>query len=80
MEDALLGFESFKHIALADPFFDSLKADYVEFTHWFNKKSDHHAYTFRNPLGFLEGFLYLTFMNLGDAPDDERNLRVEVPG
>ena len=22
----------------------------------------------------------LTFMNLGDAPDDERNLRVEVPG
>ena len=23
---------------------------------------------------------YLTFMNLGDAPDDERNLRVEVLG
>ena len=22
----------------------------------------------------------LTFMNLGDAPDDERNLRVEVAG
>jgi hypothetical protein len=24
--------------------------------------------------------VWLTFMNLGDAPDDERNLRVEVAG
>jgi hypothetical protein len=24
--------------------------------------------------------IVLTFMNLGDAPDDERNLRVEVLG
>ena len=27
---------------------------------------------------FQVGAVNLTFMNLGDAPDDERNLRVEV--
>ena len=25
-------------------------------------------------------YVELTFMNLGDAPDDERNSKVEVPG
>jgi len=59
MEDVLLGFESFKDVSLDDPFFDSLKADYVEFAEWFKKKGDQQAYTFRNSSSDLDGFLYL---------------------
>ncbi len=59
MEHALLGFERFKDISLTDPFFDSLKSDYQEFGRWFEKKADEQAFTFRNDLGYLDGFLYL---------------------
>lgn len=59
MDHALLRSERFKDIALDDPFFDSLKADYAEFGGWFQKKGDHQAFTFRNEFGFLDGFLYL---------------------
>jgi hypothetical protein len=59
MEDALLGFERFKDISLNDPFFDSLKSDYAEFSAWFQKKGEHQAFTFRNASGLLDGFLYL---------------------
>ncbi|WP_202880431.1 hypothetical protein [Mannheimia pernigra] len=31
-------YTKFKNINLDDPFFDSLKEDYKEFTDWFNKK------------------------------------------
>lgn len=59
MHDMLLGFEPFKDISLGDPFFDSLKSDYSEFSEWFLKKGEHQAYTFRNQAGLLDGFLYL---------------------
>lgn len=59
MEHTLLGFEKFKDLSLEDPFFDSLKADYREFSEWFKKKGDHQAFTFRNASGLLDGFLYL---------------------
>lgn len=55
--------EHFNDISLVDPFFDSLKGDYVGFENWFEKKKgspDGFAYTFRNSAtGNLDGFLYL---------------------
>lgn len=49
----------FKNIDLNDPFFDSLKADYAEFPHWFAKKAEDWAYVFHGDSGCLDGFLYL---------------------
>lgn len=56
-------FENFSDIDLNDPFFDSLKADYVEFGQWFQRKadSDDCAYVFRDDEGRIDGFLYLKF-------------------
>jgi hypothetical protein len=50
----------FKDINLDDKFFDSLKADYNEFTTWFNKKSsdNKHAFTLYEDNN-LRAFLYL---------------------
>lgn len=59
MKDPILRFEKFKEISLDDPFFDSLKKDYFEFSDWFKGKSEQQAFTFRNQLGLLDGFLYL---------------------
>lgn len=54
-------YTKFKNINLDDPFFDSLKEDYKEFTDWFNKKknNDDGAFVFMNSQGVLDGFLYL---------------------
>ncbi|MEK3920607.1 N-acetyltransferase [Paenibacillus sp. FSL K6-2393] len=49
--------QRFGDINLADPFFDSLKADYQEFEDWFNRKSDSEAYLHYND-GLVDGFLY----------------------
>lgn len=49
----------FKNIDLADPFFDSLKADYLEFDEWFARKADSWAYVHAKDNGTLDGFLYL---------------------
>lgn len=52
----------FKYINIDDPFFDSLKKSYAEFTHWFNKKAEEYAYIFvRNgkQQQQIDGFLYL---------------------
>jgi hypothetical protein len=64
MADAqLIGWEHFSQVALCDPFFDTLKADYPGFEIWYTgkcAKADSYAYTFRNPVtGNLDGFLYL---------------------
>jgi hypothetical protein len=59
MENAILGSEPFKQISLSDTFFDSLKEDYGEFAEWFRKKSNEKAFTFRNEVALLEGFLYV---------------------
>jgi len=51
----------FSEINLADPFFDSLKKDYVEFEQWFNKKATKNADALilsRNEKD-LDAFLYL---------------------
>lgn len=51
--------QQFSEIDLADPFFDSLKADYTEFITWFSRKSQDLAYVFRGDSGNIDGFLYL---------------------
>ena len=54
-----LQIQHFKDVALSDPFFDSLKQDYVEFGIWFSKKGESQAYLFKTDQGWLDGFLYL---------------------
>lgn len=54
-----LSYVKFKDVDLADPFFDSLKSDYVEFSDWFGRKAEDLAYIFTNSRGMLDGFLYL---------------------
>ncbi|CAB3875333.1 MULTISPECIES: N-acetyltransferase [Achromobacter] len=49
----------FKDIDLADPFFDSLKADYIEFEEWFTRKAENWAYIHMRDDGSVDGFLYL---------------------
>jgi hypothetical protein len=51
----------FGNINLADPFFDSLKADYAEFSDWFARKaaSGDAAYVFQDDNEAIDGFLYL---------------------
>lgn len=56
-----LTLQSFGAINLADPFFDSLKTDYAEFTTWFGRKAvaNDKAYVFQDDTGAIDGFLYL---------------------
>ncbi len=49
----------FSEIDLSDPFFDSLKNDYAEFSEWFARKSTDSAYVFYGDNTTIEGFLYL---------------------
>lgn len=53
-------FRKFSKIDLSDPFFDSLKSDYTEFTIWFNKKAKigESAFIINSDEG-IEAFLYL---------------------
>jgi hypothetical protein len=46
-------------IDLNDPFFGSLKKDYIGFEGWFNRKADEMAYICKGPDGRLLAFLYL---------------------
>ena len=50
--------ERFDQIDLDDPFFDSLKADYREFSEWFARKHDNEAWILREDERVL-AFLYL---------------------
>lgn len=56
-----LQLEPFSSLNLADPFFDSLKAAYPEFTRWYNKKAiqGEMAYVFHDGAGQMTDFLYL---------------------
>jgi hypothetical protein len=46
VEASVLRIEKFKDVSLADPFFDTLKADYPGFPDWFASKADREAFTF----------------------------------
>jgi hypothetical protein len=54
----LLEKRKFKEINIQDPFFDSLKSDYQEFSTWFYRKAEEEAYVFYED-GHVQGFLYL---------------------
>jgi hypothetical protein len=56
-----LTLQNFRTINLADPFFDSLKADYAEFSDWFVRKAaaNDTAYVFQDDAGTIDCFLYL---------------------
>ena len=51
----------FDEIDLSDPFFDTLKSQYAEFSKWFGKKSKakEPAYVIAKTTGGLRGFIYL---------------------
>lgn len=54
-------FQLFSDINFSDPFFESLKHDYSEFSDWLSRKAaqGHSAYVFYNASGVIDGFLYL---------------------
>ena len=56
-----LKFECFSNINLNDPFFNSLKSDYMEFPDWFRRKAEknEYAYVLYNHYNSIDGFLYL---------------------
>ncbi|MDP2489657.1 N-acetyltransferase [Vibrio splendidus] len=62
--------QKFSEINLNDSFFDTLKADYVEFSSWFNRKADNKALVLYNDQGTIEGFLYCKFEQ---GPGDDTN-------
>lgn len=51
--------KQFRQINLDDPFFNSLKADYQEFSDWFGRKAEKEAYVIYNDEHYLEAFLHL---------------------
>lgn len=57
--ESFLQYDYFENINLDDPFFDSLKKDYIEFEQWFNKKSKNKAFYFKDDNGDIQAFLYL---------------------
>ncbi|ENH7109827.1 N-acetyltransferase [Vibrio fluvialis] len=63
-----LKIQRFADINLTDPFFNTLKEDYAEFSEWFNKKADNKALVLYNDGGLIEGFLYCKFEN---GPGDD---------
>lgn len=81
-EENKMGFEirKFKDIDLNDKFFDSLKTDYVEFSDWFEKKSEKGAIIHFDKIGRLNGFLYLKLEDeiLDIAPPKNKALRLKV--
>ena len=58
--------EHFGNININDPFFESLKEDYVGFDKWFNKKSDEFAYVCYNA-DIITAFLYLKVEDEGES-------------
>ncbi|PMJ85291.1 N-acetyltransferase [Vibrio splendidus] len=53
--------QQFKEVDLNDPFFDSLKEGYEEFSEWFQRKADARALVLYNNASKIEGFLFCKF-------------------
>ncbi len=64
--------EQFGSIDLNDSFFDTLKADYPEFEHWFNSKNAEETYVFRED-GRIHAFLYVKV----EYEDEESYLKIK---
>jgi hypothetical protein len=59
MSDGFIQVKRFHDLDLEDPFFDSLKADYTEFSDWFARKKDSWAHVLLDDRGFVQAFLFL---------------------
>lgn len=59
MAEAAIVTRKFSEIDLSDPFFDSLKASYTEFSDWFIRKYQEVAYVSYGHNGKIQAFLYL---------------------
>lgn len=57
--NANLQYKRFSELDLDDPFFDSLKAAYAEFSNWFHRKSEEKAYVMKDEAGLIQAFLFL---------------------
>ena len=51
--------QKFSDTDINDPFFDSLKDSYGEFTDWFRRKAEEKAYVMTDDIGMIQAFLYL---------------------
>lgn len=58
-DDAVIQRKMFREINLDDPFFDSLKMAYAEFSEWFRRKEDEFAFVVYDEQSHLQGFMYL---------------------
>lgn len=58
-DDAVIQRRCFREVNLEDPFFDSLKEGYEEFSKWFSRKSEEQALVVYDENGSLQGFMYL---------------------
>ncbi|MFQ6371939.1 hypothetical protein [Shewanella sp. YIC-542] len=58
-----LRIERFANVNLDDPFFDTLKESYKEFSDWFRRKADSEALVLYNDEKGIEGFLYFKYEN-----------------
>jgi len=61
--------ELFGNIDVSDPFFDSLREDYIGFDRWFNRKSEEAAYICRSEEG-ITAFLYVKREDIGETYPD----------
>ena len=52
----LIEYKKFSSINIDDPFFDSLKEDYLGFEDWFKRKADKYAYVLYGEDNLLQGF------------------------
>ncbi|WP_102504713.1 N-acetyltransferase [Salinivibrio kushneri] len=71
MENLLI--QKFSEVNLDDPFFDTLKRDYSEFSEWFKRKADNRALVLYNDSGFIEGVLYCKYES---GPGDDTTPRL----
>jgi hypothetical protein len=70
-------YQKFSDINVDDPFFDSLKVDYIEFTRWFFKKATEGESAYiQTRDNKIEGFLYLKLEN---GPITDINPEINVP-
>ena len=60
----------FGNIDVGDSFFDSFRADYPEFDHWFNHKADETAYVCQSQNGEMLAFLYVKVERPGEDYSD----------
>jgi hypothetical protein len=63
----------FKDVDLEDKFFDSLKAQYAEFSAWFNRKANEPVYVVDDDAGGVRGFLYIK-VETGEITDVQHPL------